>query len=1013
MDLSHLPPSISEQRLEETIRILEDCSSPDQTAVRLSRILHSPQTHLWIEQTLFRGDHPQPLLAILCQILSQSEFLTSILEREPNLLVLFESEREFSFGSGRAIYEKELHKHLGQLSEGEPFKLGLCRFKLHELFRIAVRDITQRASIEILARELSDLADVVLEAAYQKIYSEVLMTHGVPRIEGDELAGMAILSLGKHGSRELNFSSDLDLILLYSAEGRTDLAGRVEARERWLESHPYARYIESPGPSARTRGVEFEAFFNELGTRLIEMMSEPGPLGMIYRIDMRLRPEGSGGPLVRTLESALQYYQNWGQRWERQALLRSRLSAGDTGLGAKFQKGVEDFIYRKYVDSVEVDETLREMRELRFRSIANAGADQAMRLRNLKNGPGGIRDIEFLVQAVQILYGGQFPELRCGDLFEILRRIHQSGLMSVKDYELLSAGYQFLRRLEHRIQMDDMQRYHLPPQGGKLDTLGHGLGYETGMALETALFETMQHIHSIFITVFRVSEGAESVGNILDQAELSPKWREALISFGLKNPDSVFKSMKTLGEDPDAPHLNSKLKRLFKTILPRLLATIRDTPSPEQAWRVFEAISLGTPARSTFFSIAEENPQLIGLLMAMGSASPYLTDLLLSYRNLLDDLVHRTAFENLSHPADLDWAYEHQEGVRGKGESCLPCLRSFRVRTDIHVAGRFVLGLSELPEAVGELSSLASYCLRKCIEEVWAGHSGEMVVFGLGKFGGKEIGFGSDLDLLILYDGKRQPDIEVPQRLASELIVEMGSRTPDGRLFPVDVRLRPHGKSAPLVLSLEGALDYYRAEGQTWERLAMTRCLPVWGEALLLAGFHQRLANWIYGSPADREVLAEVREMRRRIEREKTDQPLKAGPGGLLDIEFIAQAGQLRWGCEYHSARTPSTLDALEWLRENAILTLGEARTLSDSYLFLRELENRLLLLGKPGARGIPQDHDVLEHLVGCFNTAHHRASDIPGDTFTPQSLVDRDQSARAHAREIFEELFERGFERV
>ncbi|MCG3199691.1 MAG: Bifunctional glutamine synthetase adenylyltransferase/adenylyl-removing enzyme [bacterium] len=993
--------------------MLAECRNPEISCVRLGRILQAESTHPWVERALFEADKPKPLLGILCRTLSQSEFLTFILEREPGLLTSFESDHDFSLSSSREVYEKELHQHLASLGPSEPFRLGLARFRLHEVFRIAVRDITRKASIEILSRELSDLADVILQAAYERAYADTLMALGAPRFHNGDFAELAILSLGKHGSRELNFSSDLDLIFLAPAEGRTELENRQATYSEWLAQHPYARYKAESHPSARTRGTEFETFFTEVGTRLIELISEPGGLGIVYRIDMRLRPEGAAGPLVRTVDSALQYYQNWGQRWERQALTRARVSAGGRDVGEAFLGEVEDFIFRKYVDTIEVEETLRDMRNLRMRSITQAGSDAASRRRNVKNGPGGIRDIEFLVQAVQVLYGGQFPELRRGALFEIIRRIHQSGLMGEKDYTLLSEAYSFLRKVEHRVQMDDMQKYHLPPPGPKLEVLAASLGYSNGAALEEDLFSTMDQVHAIFRTVFRADEEEEAVGKILDQPTLSAQAAESLRSFGFRDPEAIFRSLQGLAEDPEAPHLNSKLRRLLKAILPRLLSALRDTPSPEQGWRAFEATCHATPARSTFLSIAEENPQLISFLVTVGAASPYLSSLLSSALPLGEELVSLATTAPPTSRQEAAESFRSWSANANHVASDLSLLRTWRVRADAQIASRFVLGLSDISQTSMDITTLAEFCLDRCIDLTWEQGREGMLVFGLGKLGGGELGFASDLDLMILYDSERIPDSEPAQRLASDLTVAMGARLPEGRLFPVDVRLRPHGKSAPLVPSVDGALGYYREEGQTWERLALSRLRPIWGDPQLVNRIRDELLAWVFSSPADEAVLAEVKGMRLRIGKEKHEQILKAGPGGLLDVEFIAQAGQLRWGTDHPEIRTPNAIRSLEALRDLDVLTHTQAHALMDGYLFLREIENRLHLLDKSGSRGLPQEAETLEHLVGCLNTAAKRSTDTLRETLSVESLLQRDSAHRARIRAIFDETFERGFEKV
>lgn len=1011
MDLSLLPAWLGADRLAIIESLLSAFANPTSTAIRLGRVLQREESQVWALGTLFVGNEPAPLLEILCRVLSQSEFLTSILEREAALLTAFTSERDFGFSSNLSIFQNELHRHLQSLGPDDPYKLALTRFKMHEVFRVAVRDIMGFASIETLARELSDMADLVLQAAYEKVYADTLLTHGVPRLEDGSFAELAILSLGKHGSRELNFSSDLDLILLYGSEGKTDLAGRLEAYDEWVGTHPLAAYQSRREMTARTRSLEFEAFFTELGTRLIDLVSDPSVLGLLYRIDMRLRPEGVSGPLVRNLGSALHYYQNWGQRWERQALLRARPTAGDLQLGEKLLHSLEGFIYRRYVDSVEVDETIRDMRELRSRSISHAGADGWMRRRNLKNGPGGIRDIEFLVQAIQNLYGAQYPEFRRGNLFEVLRRIRQSGLMSEADYTLLTEGYGFLRRLEHRIQMDDMQRYHLPPPGEALETLAVGLGFSNGEELEKRLSETMGAIHSIYQIVFRTNEAEESIGKILDQSDLTPQWREILASYGIRDPEALFRSLPKLMEDPEAPHLNSKLRRLLKELLPRLFALIRESPAPDLAWRTFERLSLATPARASLFSLSGEYLHLLGMLLTVGSASPYLADLLISSFSRGSDLIGWTSLEDCEEDLDLEAGFDAQTGLPVKGEACLSCLRTFRVRRGGMIAGRFVLGNITLSKATSEFSRLADFSLRKCIEQVRFGEAPEMAVLALGKFGGFELGFGSDLDLLILYDDTLQPDSGVAQRLASDLVVEMSKSTEDGRLFEIDMRLRPHGKSAPLVPSVDGAIDYYRREGQTWERLVLTRVRILWGEKGLRQRIHEGLAGWVYGRKADEGVLAEVREMRARIEKEKTDHPIKCGPGGLLDVEFLAQAGQLVWGYDHPEVRGPGTLDTLKHLVQLQVLSPSERQALEEGYLFLREIENRLALLVGKGCKGIPQDPEVREHLARCMNTAHRARNGKKAEIYTPDVIAGRKEKYRSRIREVYETVFARGFQ--
>ncbi|MCA9427258.1 MAG: hypothetical protein KC994_19415, partial [Candidatus Omnitrophica bacterium] len=916
VDLSSLPTVFTETRKKAVAELLEEFPDPRLAAVRLSRVFQADTAQLWADSALFEGDGALPFLRSLCSVLSQSEFLTSILERDPDLLISFRSDEDFSRSSGRPVFEEELNRHLELLEPGEPFQKGLARFKLHEIFRIAVRDITNRASIEVLAKELSDVADIILEAAYEKAYSETLKSLGAPYLPEGRLAEMVILSMGKHGSRELNFSSDLDLIFVHEGTGDTDLDRRREAYRNWLERHPFARYLSNEEMKARTRTVDFERFFTELGTNLIEMLSEVGEYGSIYRIDMRLRPDGASGPLTRDLKGTLDYYETWGQKWERQALLRVRPTAGCPKLGQMFIDRISPFIFRKYVDDVEVTETLAEMRNLRARSISQAGSDISEISRNVKNGPGGIRDIEFMVQAVQILYGGQYPEFREGTLFEILRRIHQSGLLGENDFKVLSEGYNLLRRVEHRIQMDDLQRYHFPLPGPQLESLALSLGFESGALLEHTLFEDMRRIHSLFQGVFRVEEEREDASKILDLEALTPYWESKIKQAGLKDPASFLKSIKRLAEDSEAPHLNSKLKRLLKGLLPRLMKIMKTTSNPEEALQTFERISLATPARSTFFTLLNDAPRTFKTFLQLGSNSPYLADRVVTYPQLLNDI--RGLSEDETRPDDLDFVGIYQDIEDRSIAGVLPRLRRFRTQMEIDIAGAFAVGNRTIEESVNHHSRLAEFCLERASQEVFEKNR-EILILAMGKFGGRELGFKSDLDCILIRPGGQKISDEIFHRAASLLVREMNVSTPDGYLYELDLRLRPYGKDGPLVPQLNKVEEYYRSVGQTWERLALTRARVVCGPDSLIEEFRSTVLSWVYREGLEPEEVEEIRRMRERIEKEKPKQILKAGPGGLLDVEFIAQTASLKWG-KAHGIDSSNTCETLHRLAEKGLL---------------------------------------------------------------------------------------------
>lgn len=817
------------------------------------------------------------------------------------------------------------------------------KFRLHQLLRVGVNDILRDRSLEDVTRDISRVADASISAAFTMAIERCSARLGIPHGVSGRPARSAVFALGKLGGEELNYSSDLDLLILYDEEGHTR-GGRRE--------------------------TDCGEFFSKVTTEMVQLLASPSDAGLGYRIDLRLRPEGAGGPVTRTADSALAYYDRLGRTWERQALIKLRAVAGDPELGASFTRSVQSFVYRKYLSFSEIAEIRALKRRIERRST---GRDDESG--DLKTGYGGIRDTEFVIQFLQLLHGGDEPAIRQRSTLAALPALERAGCLTDQEYRVLDESYRFLRRAEHRLQLlFDLQTHRVPEDPDARDRLARGLGFEATAgrtAGEAFLAELDSRArptrlileHLLHQSVAAGDDTSEPETDLILDPSVDPGVAHALLArHGFSQPARAHASLMELATEP-VPFLSTRRCRLFlASIIPSLLAALSRAPSPDQALANLARVTGSLGARAELWELFRVHPPSLRLVVDLCARSQLLTDLLVSNPGMTDDLMDSLVLGRQPTRAELE---TELAGLLRGAEDPQPILRSFLDKELLRVGVCDLLGRSDNRGTALALSDLAEAELggmARLAETAQQARSGPLlllsgprqglpcrwVILGMGRLGSREMCYHSDLDILLVYEGAARPawdSLSAGQsdshqyftELARSIIRTSAGSSGSGRLYHIDMRLRPDGRSGALVASLPDFLRHHEASNteRLWEKLALARARPVagdlaFGEELMAELNRLRVTqHWPEGGAA--EVLA----MRQRLEASRTPGDLKRGPGGLVDIEFIAQALQLRHASRLARALEPGTVPALGLLAEAGILSTEAARELVEAHDFL------------------------------------------------------------------------------
>ncbi len=869
-----------------------------------------------------RGWRPAPPreLSLLATIASASDALARSLIGEPALLSALAAPGVLdrpSTSLGPALGRRLSRLAPDELAQAER---TLRRARRRELCRLAAREITGRVDILQSAAELSDLAATVIGA-------------GLGFVERRSPGGFCVLALGKLGGRELNFSSDVDLLFVYRGDG------------------------EDGGTTRREQ-------FTRLAERLVRLLGEQTADGFCFRVDLNLRPEGRNGPLVNPLDAILGYYESYGRSWERLALLRARPIAGDLALGEELLGALAPFVYRRSIDFGVLDE----LRELKRRIEAEA----ARRGDDVKVGPGGIREIEFFAQSLALLHGGQRPALRQGGLVPLLERLGTEGLLPARDRQALADAYRFLRRVEHRLQMlDDRQTHLLPPRPEDRRLLARRLGYAGADPLAELTRDLAAHrdvASRAFAALLRAPRSISAfppaphdAAIAADAAEAEATRVEALDRLGFHGPAEALAELHRLSR-PRAP-FGSGGAFATRLALPALLSELSRAPDPDRALGHFADWACTLRAPEAYLGALARDPAALRRLANLFGASELLSRELLRHPELIDAVLPSGAFPSHKTAAQMEAELSERTGG-GDLEASLQAACRYRNEEILRIGLSDLAGELPIDEVSIQLSSLALAVVRRVLglaaneieAELGAPAAGtRLCVLALGSLGGAELSYGSDLDLVFLYSAGgessggrlgRRDHREYFARLAQRLIALLGTPVREGFLYRIDTRLRPSGNQGALVTSLPAFRDYHAAHSRLWERQALIKASFAAGDRAL---FEQARAEVIEpavwrGEAEPAPLRAEIDRLRRRMEGELPSRGRnpKLDRGGLVDVDFTVQTLQLLHGGKETALREPGTLPALAALSEAGALPSRDAESLADAARFLRRIDARL-----------------------------------------------------------------------
>jgi glutamate-ammonia-ligase adenylyltransferase len=810
----------------------------------------------------------------------------------------------------------------------------LRRLRHRELVRIAWRDIRGDAGLADTMAELSDFADAVLAATLGWLHRAQVAILGSPCDSTGALQTLIVLAMGKLGAQELNFSSDIDLIFCYPAEGET-----------------------RGGPGMLSN----QAFFERQGQRLIRALSEVTADGFVFRVDMRLRAFGDAGPLVMSFDSLERYYATHGRDWERYALIKARPAAGDAAAGQPLLARLLPFVYRRYLDFGAIG-AVREMKRL----IDEEGKRKRL-ASNIKKGPGGIREIEFIGQTFQLIHGGRQPILRARPILEVLEHLARLGHLPPAVVADLSGAYAFLRTTEHRLQeIDDRQTQTLPERDVPRARIAYGMGYPDWAAFLAALDghrERVQHHFNRLVLRPEASDGARWQP-LQDTAERVSR----LAALGFTDLDRALRALDTLYASAAVRRLTPVERERLDRVLPALLAATARLREPATTLGRVLAIVEAIATRSVYLILLEEHPAALRLLVELCAASPWIASYLARQPVLLDELIDPRTLYAPPTARELTAALAAQLSHVSPGdlEQEMDALRHFKHAQFLRVAAADLAGVLAVPAVSDHLSAIAETVLKSALtlaqrdlDRRYGPESaaGAFAVVAYGKLGGIELGYGSDLDLVFLYEGPATLQ-ERYTRLAQRIIHLLATVTSAGKAFDVDTRLRPSGASGALVSSLSAYREYQSHDAWTWEHQALVRARAVGGDSHAMQRFSSVRTETLARVRDGPLLRREVREMRARMRAELENRTpggfdLKQGEGGLTDIEFLVQYAVLRWAASRPALATHTdNCRLLAVLGDTGILTREGAAALTEANFAYRKRLHALALAERPALVG-------------------------------------------------------------
>jgi glutamate-ammonia-ligase adenylyltransferase len=873
-----------------------------------------------------------PLLDAVVAVIVASRSLLAVLERDREAIEMLRRDALTT----ELTVDQLVAAARAAIADDDP-AAALRRWKHRQMVRIAGRDLLGLADLRTVGADLAAVAEACLSAA---------LAIAAPTVP------IAVIGMGKLGGTELNYASDVDVVFVH--EGETAEAERA----------------------ARA---------------LLRVMTEPTADGIVFRTDADLRPEGRAGPLSRALDSYEAYWERWAQTWELQALIKARPVAGDAALGAAFIAHADPFVWPDVLDPAAVHE-VRAMKARTEQMLASKG----LQTRELKRGYGGIRDIEFAVQLLQLVHGRHDPSIRARGTLDALEQLSSGGYITVPDARQLDEAYVWLRTVEHRLQLVDEHQTHTLPTDDRARThLARVLGYRDkpgATAVDQLDAHHQRHqriVRSIHEKLFfaPLLETLAGVGALSMEAA-----QERLTAFGFRDIAQTRAALDELTAGL------TRRSRVMQQLLPAMLGWLSAAPDPDLGLLALRRLTEGYNRSSTLARRFRDSPLAAERTCRILGSSRVLGAALYRQPEFVDALADDATLEAEASRADLidealdslDWREDDADRRSG--------LRRFKRRHLLRIGARDLLGFAPVDTAGRELSHLADACVEAALRSLEP--TLPFAVIGLGRLGGAELSYASDIDVIFVYEGTKPSEFGVAEKTATRLVGAIGDSTSEGRTFRVDTRLRPEGNQGSLARSLGGYRAYFEQYAQTWEFQALTKARVVAGDREVGERFVQLAHEFVYRDPFPEEWRRDIRRMKARIESERIppgEDPrfhLKLGRGSLSDIEFTVQLAQLAHGSAHPEVRDPSTLRALDALVGIGAVSDEDAAPLRESFVLCERARNyRYLLTASPGD-SLPVDGDEAEKLARMLGYTHRPQQTLRDDyrrvTRRARAIVER-----------------------
>ncbi len=922
--------------------VLSQINAPALALTSLDRLLaNTPEPGETVNQWLREKERFHRFI----RMLGSSSFLSQILiQQYPDIMDLITVENQKI--RREQLIEIAISLTSNRQSENEVTD-ALRRFRLQWTVMIATADLLDQAAVRETTRRISDLADACLEAALKWSLERARKRYGTPLTGSGEVCQIVAIALGKLGGVELNYSSDVDLIFICDDEGHT-------------QTH---------------RPIRSSEFFSRVISDFLRVLGGSASSLFVLRVDLRLRPEGNQGPLIMSLEQTLAYYDSVGRTWERQALIKMRPCAGSLALGEEFRVAIEPFVYERYLTSMEIAEIQALKRRIEHRAQSTGVSEW-----DVKTGHGGIRDIEFLVQFLQLLNGRNLREIRNSNSLESMWCLRNNGCLKLDEYERLQQNYIFLRKIEHLLQLsDDRQTHKIPANPESRRRLANQMGFLAGSVWEgpdgpferfsrdykrrtsenNAILNRLLH-HAFFMDE---PQGSDPLSDLILDPEMPEEIRvQALNPIGFSNQVVAFENLQAMAREENPYFSTPRCRHFFAALIPKLLKSIMTSASPDQTLTAMESISRGFPGKAEFWESLNSSPGLIQAFTEIAGLNKIARDSMLTRPESIGNWVrfslndqHLTCEEIQSNITSQLKYKRHDRSV----------LRDTRDDLWLRVVlqHRFPLSGNDVRNLTSQLSNIADSIIRYYANQIqeeglirWRQITGQNAgpgkwhIIALGKLGGEDLLFHSDLDLMFLHEVN--PEI-IPNRLrlsAESYFQDLAARLIRGLdgvgpkfVYRIDTRLRPFGSSGPLSISVEQFEKYYRSkDSRLWERLALLRARPIYLDPTHEIDIRELVRDMTFlNDHSPSEIANEIRYLRDKTLNSKDDaiSDLKRAKGGVHEAELLIQALQMRHFRASKTIAKTNILDAIQQLQNPGILKPEIANRISQIYLFYREIE--------------------------------------------------------------------------